>query len=163
MALDRWIALVILCITLVYGYTAFFSMDAVLPPFMRHEMVWPSSFPKVLSVAACITALVILLGLEKPGKKASDPDVDYRRLTDYHWRQALCLLALMVAYALFLRPLGFIAATTGFLIFSSLVLGERNLYRLLPITVAAAFIIWLLVDKILGIFLRPWPWFSTGV
>ncbi|MFT4620032.1 MAG: putative tricarboxylic transport membrane protein, partial [Polaromonas sp.] len=32
MALDRWIALIILMICLVYGYTAFFTMDQGMAP-----------------------------------------------------------------------------------------------------------------------------------
>ena len=56
MALDRWIALIILMICIAYGYTAFFTMDAQLPPFMQRNPVWPSTFPKVLSVLAIIAA-----------------------------------------------------------------------------------------------------------
>ncbi len=39
MALDRWIALIFLLICLVYGYIAFFSMDAALPPFMKRNPI----------------------------------------------------------------------------------------------------------------------------
>ena len=71
MALDRWIGLVILMICLAYGYGAFFTMDAGLPPFMQRNPVWPSTFPKVLSVLAILTALIIVLGLEKPAGEPS--------------------------------------------------------------------------------------------
>jgi len=57
MALDRWIALIILLICLAYGYAAFFNIDDALPPFMRFNPVWPSTFPKVLSVPAIIASL----------------------------------------------------------------------------------------------------------
>ena len=65
MALDRWIALVLLGICLVYGYTAFFTMDEGLAPFARRNPVWPSTFPKVLSVFGACASLLILLGFEK--------------------------------------------------------------------------------------------------
>ena len=39
MALDRWIALIILGITLTYGYAAFFTMDHSLPPFMQRNPI----------------------------------------------------------------------------------------------------------------------------
>ena len=42
MALDRWIALIILVMSLGYGYTAFFTMDGALAPFMRNNPIWPS-------------------------------------------------------------------------------------------------------------------------
>ena len=44
MALDRWIALIILGIALAYGYAAFFTMDQLLPPFMQRNPIWPSTF-----------------------------------------------------------------------------------------------------------------------
>ena len=56
MALDRWIALAFLCLCLVYGYTAWFGMDGSLPPFMRRNPVWPSTFPKVLSIMGALIA-----------------------------------------------------------------------------------------------------------
>ena len=65
MALDRWIALVFLLLCLVYGYSAFFVMDAGLPPFMRRNPVWPSTFPKILAVCGALVSLVVLLGFEK--------------------------------------------------------------------------------------------------
>ena len=46
MALDRWVALVLLGICMAYGYTAWFTMDATLPPIMKRLAVWPSSFSK---------------------------------------------------------------------------------------------------------------------
>jgi len=159
MALDRWIALVILMITLAYGYGAFFTMDAGLPPFMQRNPVWPSTFPKVLSVMAILAALVILLGLEKPATEPSAQDINYRKLGDYKIGQALTLLGLMVAYALLLRPAGFLLSTTGFLVIGAMVLGERRFHILLPVAVIAAGFIWYLVQVVLGIFLRPWPFF----
>ena len=65
MALERCIALIILMICLAYGYAAFFTMDATLPPFMQRNPVWPSTFPKILSVIGALVALSVVLGLEK--------------------------------------------------------------------------------------------------
>ncbi len=159
MALDRWIALVILGITLAYGYAAFFTMDGSLPPFMRRNPIWPSTFPKVLAVLAILTSLVIVLGLEKSEGPTKKPDIDYTRLGDYNLGQAIFLLLLMVAYALLLRPLGFIGSTIGFLTVGAVVLGERRFVVLIPVTAAATFVVWYLVEQVLGIFLRPWPFF----
>jgi len=159
MALDRWIALVILMICLVYGYTAFFTMDAGLPPFMQRNPVWPSTFPKILAVAAILVTLSILLGLEKTAKEPGSDDIDYRRLGDYNLGQVALLLGLMVAYALCLRPIGFLASTFAFLVAGSVILGERRWHIMVPVAVIAAGGIWYLVQEVLGIFLRPWPFF----
>lgn len=157
MALDRWIALIILGIALAFGYAAFFTMDQSLPPFMQRNPIWPSTFPKVLSVLAIITSLVILLGLEKSEETDKEPDIDYRRLGDYAVVPALLLLGLMVAYALLLRPAGFLLSTAGFLTIGAVILGERKLYLLIPIAAVATGIVWYLVEGVLGIYLRPLP------
>ncbi|MYK32879.1 MAG: tripartite tricarboxylate transporter TctB family protein [Boseongicola sp. SB0670_bin_30] len=160
MTLDRWIALVLLGICLAYGYAAWFTMDANLAPFMRRNPIWPSTFPKVLSVLAIITTLVILLGLEKSEPKAAD--IDYRRLGDYHLGQAILLLALMVAYALCLRPLGFLISTSALLILGSFILGERKWHVMLPVALIAAGSVWYLVQGVLGIYMRPFPGIFGG-
>lgn len=160
MALDRWIALILLGICLVYGYTAWFTMDAQLAPFMRRNPIWPSTFPKVLSILGMAASLVILLGLEKGEQKVGD--IDYRRLGDYHLYQALFLLGLMVVYAISLRPIGFLIATSGFLILGSFILGERKWHIMVPIAVVATVFVWYLVQQVLGIYMRPLPWFIGG-
>lgn len=161
MALDRWIALVLLGICIVYGYTAWFTMDDGLAPFMRRNPIWPSTFPKVLSVVGIVAALIILLGFEKGEQKIGE--IDYRRLHEYKLGQALVLLALMVAYALCLRPLGFIFSTSAFLILGSFTLGERKWHIMLPVSFAATMIVWYLVQEVLGIFLRPLPMFISNM
>ncbi len=160
MALDRWIALIILGICLVYGYTAWFTMDDSLAPFMRRNPIWPSTFPKLLSIIGVVASFVIVLGFEK--SQGHNPEIDYRRLGDYKVGQVVLLLALMVGYALGLRPLGFIIATTGFLIIGSVILGERKWQLLVPVSLVATLIVWYLVQEVLGIFLSPWPRLKGG-
>jgi putative tricarboxylic transport membrane protein len=161
MALDRWLALVILVGCVAYGYTAWFLMDGSLPPFMRRNPVWPSTFPKVLSIAGALVALLVVLRAPPP-EEPGDGEIDYRRLHTYHLVPALALVGLMVAYALTLRPLGFLLATTLFLTLSALVLGERRLHVLLPVAALATFIVWWLVQDVLGIYLRGWPSLLAG-
>ncbi|OSQ47589.1 tripartite tricarboxylate transporter TctB family protein [Marivita geojedonensis] len=161
MALDRWIALIFITFCCAYGYLAFFTMDQLLPPFMQRNPVWPSTFPKVLSILGVIVGLIVLLGLEKQ-TDASEPsatEINYRRLHEYKLGQALMLLGLMVAYALALRPVGFLLGTTLFLIAGSAVLGERKWHIMIPVAMIATGCVWYLVQQVLGIFLRPFPFF----
>ena len=160
MALDRWIALILLGICLVYGYTALYTMDGSLAPFMKRNPIWPSTFPKVLSVLGIVVCIIILLGLEK--SEIKEAEIDYRRLGDYHLGQAVLLLALMVAYALCLRPLGFLLSTSLFLILGSVILGERKWPLMILIAALATGIVWYLVQQILGIYMRPLPGFIGG-
>ena len=160
MALDRWIALILLGVCLVYGYAAWFTMDELLAPFMRRNPIWPSTFPKVLSVVGILVSLIILLGLEKGEPKLGD--IDYRKLWEYNLGQALLLLGLMILYALTLRPAGFLVSTSGFLILGSLILGERRFFLTIIIAAIATGVVWYLVQVVLGIFLRPLPFFMGG-
>ncbi len=161
MALDRWIALVFIVFCCAYGYLAFFTMDQLLPPFMQRNPVWPSTFPKVLSILGIVVGLIVLLGLEgqTDEKEPTATDINYRRLHEYKLGQALSLLGLMVLYALMLRPAGFLISTTVFLMAGSAVLGERKWFVMLLVSALATGFVWYLVQEVLGIFLRPFPFF----
>lgn len=160
MALDRWIALILLGFSLTYGYTAWFTMDADLAPFMQRNPIWPSTFPKVLSILGILASTIILLGLEKG--EPSELDIDYRRLHEYKLGQAVLLLALMVTYALVLRPLGFLISTFSFLVLGSAFLGERKWFVMVLVGATATLVVWYLVQVVLGIYLRPLPGFLGG-
>lgn len=162
MALDRWLALVILLICLAYGYAAFFAMDASLPPIMKRSPIWPSSFPKVLAVGAILLSLTVLLGFEKSPAKTEAADINLSRLHEYKVGQAILLLGLMVAYALLLRPLGFLLSTFLFLSVGSFILGERRFVLMAVVAAVAAGTVWYLVDVVLGIFLSPFPSMLIG-
>ncbi|SFR52796.1 putative tricarboxylic transport membrane protein [Yoonia tamlensis] len=157
MALDRWIALVLLSICLLYGYTAWLTMDANLAPFMQRKPIWPSTFPKVLSIFGIVLSLIILLGLEKAEQTVGE--IDYRKLHEYKLGQAILILGLMVVYAICLRPIGFLGSTTAFLVLGSFILGERKWLVMFTVSLLTAGIIWYLVQEVLGIFLRPLPFF----
>ena len=158
MALDRWIALVLLLFCVFYGYAAFFTMDEGLPPFMKNNPIWPSTFPKMLAGLGVATSLTIVLNLEKSTHTAEVADINYRKLTEYKLGQALLLLGLMVVYALALRPVGFLASTSLFLIIGAVILGERRWFILISVSALSTGIVWWLVDDVLGIFLRPLPY-----
>lgn len=164
MRLDRVIGLIIFLICLLYGHEAFVTMEAGLLPFERSMAFLPNSLPKALSVLGAIVALVVVV--TTPARTADGEslgDLDYRLLAQYRTGQALALLGLMVAYALLLRPFGFLASTFLFLAAGSLVLGERHYHRVALASALGAVIVWYLVQEVLGIFLRPLPWFlSTG-
>ncbi len=159
MALDRWIGLILLGIFAAYGYAAWFTMDGSLAPFMQRNPIWPSTFPKVLSVLGILVGLVIVLGLEKGDKpREENPSVIvYRQLREFKLGQAGLLLGLMVAYALLLRPAGFVIATVGFLVMGSVILGERRWITMIVVAGIATGVVWYLVQVVLGIFLRPLP------
>ena len=158
MTLDRWIAVIFFLICILYGYTAFFTMDGNLPPFMQRNPIWPSTLPKLLAILGIATSMLVILS--KPANNTFDGDtIDYRNLRQYKLGHALFLMGLMVLYAVCLRPVGFLISTSFFLILGGYVLGERKWHFLIPIALFATISIWYLVQQVLGIFLRPLPAF----
>ena len=123
----------------------------------------PNTMPMVLSVLGILLSLIIILTPTKTGDAGRDSlgGIDISRLRDYKTGQALGLIAAMLVYALALRPVGFLAATTLFLIGTGWILGERKLHIMIPSALIGAGFIWYLVQEALGIFLRPLPWFMS--
>ncbi len=91
MVLDRWIAIFFLLICLIYGYTAFFTMDATLPPFMKRNPIWPSTFPKMLAILGIVSALAVIF-TSKSKIEFDEGAINYRRLGDYKVGQAIFLM-----------------------------------------------------------------------
>lgn len=162
MALDRWIALAFIALCCVYGYAAFFTMDDALPPILRRNPIWPSTFPKMLAVSGIIVGMMVLFAPKtaKPEAKA-DGTMELAKWREYQLMPALALVVLMLGYAMTLRPLGFFGSTTLFLMLGAMILGERKLHILIPVAGISAWSIWYLVQEVLGIFLRPWPAFMV--
>ena len=157
MKLDKWIAVLFLLLCLIYGYTAF---TYELLPFERNMSFLPNTMPITLSVLGGILALVLIFAPETaPDDGEVLGTIEVSKLRQYKLGQAIVLLLAMVAYALALRPIGFMASTVLFLAGGSFILGERRYLIMIPIAVTGAFGIWYLVPEMLGIFLRPWPWF----
>ena len=157
MKLDKWIAVLFLLLSLIYGYTAF---TYELLPFELNTSFKPNTMPMALSVLGIIIAFVLIFApktaVEDGGEQGN---IDVSNLGQYKLGQAASLLLAMVLYALALRPVGFLASTVLFLAGGSFILGERRYRVMIPIALIGALSIWYLVQEMLGIFLRPWPWF----
>jgi putative tricarboxylic transport membrane protein len=158
MTLERAIALLFLVLCVAYGYAAFVTMQEDLLPFELNMAFLPNTMPKVLSVVGVLVGIVIIFSADSSGEK-SPGQLDFSRLKWEHIAQAVLLLVAMAAYALLLRPLGFIASTTLFITGSSILLGERRIVMLLAISIIASLSIWYLVEQLLDIVLKPLPWF----
>ena len=157
--LDRWIAVLFLLLCVIYGYAAF---NYPLLPFERNMSFLPNTLPMALSGLGVVIALVLILS-PKTVQDEQDKlgEIDLRRWREYKVAQTLGLIVAMILYALLLRPVGFLAATSLFLAGTGWVLGERKLHLMIPIACVASFLVWYLVQEVLGIFLRPWPMFVS--
>lgn len=160
MTLDKAIAVVFLVVALIYGYAAF---NYPLLPFERNMSFLPNTLPTALAVIAIILALIIIVSPKAKPDANGDVlgDISIARLREYKLGQAVALLVAMVVYALALRPVGFIPATTLFLVGTGWILGERKLHVMIPVALIGSGLIWYLVQETLGIFLRPLPGFLS--
>jgi len=130
------------------------------PPFATFYATKPSlaiTFPKILGILSILVSSTIILGLEKNKHNNNGTEIDYRRILDYNLGPAIFLVIMMALYAITLRPLGFFISTITFLTVSGYILGERKVLILLFVAALASFIIWYLVEQVLGIYLRPFP------
>jgi putative tricarboxylic transport membrane protein len=159
--LDKWIAAFFLVITLAYGYS---TATYQLLPFERNMVFLPTTLPTGLTIISALLCMLIIL---TPSQQTKDSDSETvglgfaKYFEQYEVGQALYLVLAMVAYALALRPIGFLATTTLFLIATGWILGERKLKLMIPIAAISAFSIWYLVQETLGLYLRPLPWFLS--
>ena len=158
MALDKIIVLIFTTIFLIYGYTSFYEMDNLLPPILKMNPVWPSTFPKYISILGLIICFLILIKFEKT-KTDTEDNIIFSKILSYNYKHVLYLIAGMVSYAFCLRPLGFVVSTFLFLFFGSVLLGERNYIKSLIIILIATISIWYLVHEILDIYMNPLPSF----
>ena len=123
MALDRWVAILFLVISLIYGYAAF---NYPLLPFERNMSFLPNTLPMALSALGVIVALVIIFSPKAAEDADGLGDIDLAQVRQFKIGQALGLVGAMVLYALLLRPIGFLAATALFIAGTGIVLGEAG-------------------------------------
>lgn len=162
--LERIVAVAILLFSSGYFWLAF---NYEMLPFERTMVFKPNTMPLGLAAIGIILSLAIIF-VPRPKqssvldesivdeRKADEPEKQYDRV------RPVLLIILMVVYALMLRPLGFVLATSGFLTAGAMILGERNLRALIPIALTTAFVVWYVVQELLGIYLNPWPLVLIG-
>lgn len=160
MALDKWIAVFFLVCSVIYGYAAF---TYPLLPFERNMSFLPNTMPMALSILGVVVAAIIIFSPRNADEESgSTAEINLSNLKEYKIGQALAILVAMTAYALLLRPIGFIPATVFFLVGCGYILGERKWHLMIGVALIGTVGIWYLVQEVLGIFLRPLPSFLMG-
>ena len=161
MTLDRWIAFLFLAFSIAYGWAAW---EYPILPFERNNPIKPNTLPLGLSALGILFSLILVMSTGRGGgaRSSGGGDIQVARLGEYKIGQAIGLIVAMIVYAVALRPIGFVAATTLFLVGGGALLGERKFHILIPVALIGAGGVWYLVQEVLGIFLSPWPWFIGG-
>lgn len=148
---DRIVALAILAFSVGYGYLAWIHP---LLPFEQRMPFKPNTLPLGLAVLGIVFSLATLLF--ESSDELPDEAQGWRQ---FDWMRMSILVGLMVAYALLLRPLGYIPSTIAFLVIGGMVLGERNKVTLTIVAAIVACGTWYIVQQGLGIYLVPLPAF----
>ena len=156
--LEKFLALIILIICILYAYTSFITMQANLLPFEKNMTVLPNSLPKVISIFGIIISTFLILKKEEHNSEENISSINLKNVFNFYYGKALSIILLMIIYTLCLRPVGFILSSVLFLFLASFILGERSFIKLTIICLSGTSIIWLLLEKILGIYMRPFPY-----
>ena len=147
---DRVGGLLLLAFCVTY---AFLSQQIRLLPFQENVAFHARTMPEVLSVLGIGLSLIVIVF---PGSKAR---LDF---TGYDWVKVVVFLALMSAYGFTIRPLGFIASTSLFLMIGFWLLGERRPLHLIVVAVSLVVLFWVLMTQGLDVFIEPLPTFLRG-
>lgn len=156
--LEKFLALIILIICILYAYTSFITMQANLLPFEKNMTVLPNSLPKVISIFGIIISTFLILKKEEHNSEENVSSINLKNVFNFYYGKALSIILLMIIYTLCLRPVGFILSSVLFLFLASFILGERSFIKLAIICLLGTSIIWLLLEKVLGIYMRPFPY-----
>lgn len=145
MTRDRLSALVLLGFSIGYGVLAF---RIELFPGSEFELFTARTMPIGLAVAGCVISfLMLVLPSRTAGEEAA--------LKGMNWGKVAALCGLMLFYGATIARLGFLTSTWLFLIGGILLLGERRWTVVLGLSAAVAAGFWLLLSKLLGIYLEP--------
>jgi putative tricarboxylic transport membrane protein len=136
---DRLIALLLL---VACGFFYWQSSFVRRPPFAAFEALGPETFPRWVVAVLAVFSVILLIR----GKGSLIPRVSgrrYRVWLDQH-RLPLISLALFPVYLLMIPQVGWIPATSLYLILMQLILLPRRGLRLLSVVVGSVAFSWLL-------------------
>lgn len=141
---ERIGALFFLVLSIAYGY---YASEIKLYPGDELDPMTARTLPYFLSAMGVVFALILLVS-----GKQQDHGVSIAGL---NWKPVIALMALTLAYGFSLDWLGFLIATTLFLIAGFRILGEKRIKVLLLVAVPFVFIFWFGLTQLLDIYLAP--------
>lgn len=141
---DRVGALIFLITCLCYGY-----QTTLIPLFPgdEYEPFTARTLPILLTIAGSGLSLLLLI-MGKPDKQSG-------AILGFNWKLLLSFLALMALYGLGLTYVGFVLATSLFLLAGFYLLGERRKSILLGASFPFVIGFYLLLTQGLDIYLEP--------
>ncbi|GAB2661136.1 tripartite tricarboxylate transporter TctB family protein [Vibrio panuliri] len=144
MCRDRIAALIFLLVCLCYGYQ---TSQIPLFPGDEYEPFTARTLPTILTYLGIALSLMLLISANK--------DEEQLNMATYNWKLLIGFLVLMAIYGVGLTYLGFVIATSGFLLVGFYLLGERRKSVLFGASIPFVVAFYLLLTKGLDIYLEP--------
>lgn len=142
-------ALFFLAVSIAYGLYAF---EIPLTLLAKQETFNARTMPFALSIlGSLLSAMIIIL----PPAKENRQETVRNTVAGLDWSRAGLFVVMMIVYAITMKWLGFIIASIIFLASGFYLLGERRIKVLLLASIPLVIGIWLLMSKILGMYIAP--------
>jgi putative tricarboxylic transport membrane protein len=123
---------------LAFSSFYFFNVFSIKEmPGAEWEVMTPSTFPFYLGITGIVVSLLLLV------------------LSLLNKDKDLYFVIVMIFYGYTIRTLGFIIATILFLAAGFIILQERNIKRVLLISVGVSVGFYLLLNNVLGVYIDP--------
>lgn len=122
--------------------------DITLLPFQESNAFTAKTMPQALAALGVALSLWIIVFPAGSGRLA---------LGGLALGRVALFLALMSAYGLAIRPMGFLISTSLFLMVGFALLGERRPLTLILAAVPLVVAFWVLMTQGLDVFIEPWP------
>lgn len=121
-------------------------------PGAQFEVMTASTFPFYIGIFGIGTSLLMLFFAfkEKHKEKIS---LEYLKSLDF--KTIFLFITLMFFYGLIIKVLGFILSTIIFLALGFILLKEKNIKRILIISISVSVGFYLILNKVLGVYIAP--------
>ncbi|MCJ8328190.1 MAG: tripartite tricarboxylate transporter TctB family protein [Campylobacterales bacterium] len=121
-------------------------------PGNHYEVMTASTFPFYIGIAGIIISLIIFaLSFVEKDKDYLSPEF----IKSLDFKTTSAFVASMLFYGFTIRSLGFIIATIIFLVTGFVLLKEKNMKRILLISVGVSVGFYLLLNNVLGVYIDP--------
>jgi len=138
-----------LCLIVLFAAYGLEALTIPLFPGQEDEPFKPRTMPFALAIIG-----VVLVGIRAMQLFGASPELGDAQ-GRLHWHPVIRLCLVMLAYGYLMPSLGFILATTLFLVAGFLILGERRCSILLFLPLVFSLVFFLLMTEGLGLYLSP--------
>ena len=119
-------------------------------PASPYEIMDAASFPFYLGIAGIILSLLIFI-LSFKDKEKEFITLSYLKTLDF--KTSIYFVLAMLFYGFTIRSLGFIISTSIFLAIGFFLLKERNIVRVLLISIGVSVCFYVLLNNVLGVYI----------